>query len=115
MNLIIDDHEIDNEIDNELDVSVRRSTQTLRIGLFGLGVVGSGVWRMLLAKRGEFYDKFGIDVEIARICVRDIAKERDTDLPKDIVTTDASTLLNDETIDVIIELIGGRYEALEVI
>jgi len=54
-------------------------------------------------------------VEIAGICVRDVLKERDPDLPCDIVTSDADILLNDDSIDVIIELIGGRYEALDVI
>ena len=61
----------DNEVDKELEILIKKSTQTLRIGLFGLGVVGSGVWRMLEAKRDEFYDRFGIDVEIAGICVCD--------------------------------------------
>ncbi len=106
---------IDNEVENGLDILVKKSTQTFRIGLFGLGVVGSGVWRMLEAKRDEFYDRFGIDVEIAGICVRDALKERDHDLPRDIVTSNFNQLLNDDSIDVIIELIGGRYEALDVI
>jgi homoserine dehydrogenase len=105
----------DNEVVNELEILIKKSTQTLRIGLFGLGVVGSGVWRMLRTKREEFYDRFGIDVEIAGICVRDPVKGRDADLPRDIVTSNASELLGDDSIDVIIELIGGRYEALDVI
>src|SRR5438552_11036726 len=96
----------DNDVDKELEVFVKKSTRTLRIGLFGLGVVGSGVWRMLQSKREEFYDRFGIDVEIAGICVRDEFKERDTDLPRDIITSEASELLHDDSIDVIIELIG---------
>jgi len=106
---------VDNQIDNELEVLVKRSTRTLRIGLFGLGVVGSGVWRMLEAKRDEFYERFGIGVEIAGICVRDRYKEREADLPRDIIKENADELLADESIDVIIELIGGRYEALDVI
>jgi homoserine dehydrogenase len=106
---------IANDIDNELEVLLKRSTHTLRIGLFGLGVVGSGVWRMLESKRDEFYDRFGIDVEIAGICVRDKYKEREPDLPIDIIKRDADELLHDDSIDVIIELIGGRYEALDVI
>ena len=101
--------------DKEKDILIKKSTQTLRIGLFGLGVVGSGVWRMLKAKRDEFYDRFGIDVEIEGICVRDPLKERDPDLPRDIVRADPNELLYDDSIDVIIELIGGRYEALDVI
>src|SRR5439155_5668461 len=82
---------------------------------FGLGVVGSGVWRMLQSKREEFYDRFGIDVEIAGICVKDRFKERDADLPQDIITSDQREILENDSIDVVVELIGGRYEALDVI
>jgi homoserine dehydrogenase len=70
---------------------------------------------MLKTKRGEFYDRFGIDAEVAGICVRDTLKERDSDLPRNIFRADPNELLCDDSIDVIIELIGGRYEALDVI
>jgi homoserine dehydrogenase len=105
----------DTETENDLDILIKKSKQTIRIGLFGLGVVGSGVWRMLESKRDEFYRRFGIDVEISGICVRDHFKDRDADLPKNLIIHDANELLRDESIDVIIELIGGRYEALDVI
>jgi len=107
--------ELETEVDNEIDFLVKKSARRLRIGLFGLGVVGSGVWRMLRSKRDEFYDRFGIDIEIAGICVRDLYKERDADLPSNLISPDANELLNDDSIEVIIELIGGRYEALDVI
>ncbi|MEP7235904.1 MAG: homoserine dehydrogenase, partial [Ignavibacteriota bacterium] len=106
---------LDTETDNESEILTKRSTHTLRIGLFGLGVVGSGVWRLLEAKRSEFAAKFGIRVEIVGVCVRDPGKEREADLPLHIITDDPETLLEDDSIDVIIELIGGRYEALDVI
>ena len=106
---------IKTDISGKPSVPIRRSTQLLRIGLFGLGVVGSGVWRMLQAKSAEFYDRFGIEVEIVGICVRDRSKRRDTDLPKTLVHDNPNDLLYDDTIDVIVELIGGRYEALDVI
>jgi homoserine dehydrogenase len=101
--------------DTAEDIIARKKLDTLRIGMFGLGVVGSGVWRMLRNKRQEFADRFGIDVRIERVCVRDIAKERESDLPLDRITTDFSAILDDDSINVVIELMGGRYEAQAVI
>ncbi len=87
----------------------------LRIGMFGLGVVGSGVWRVLREKRNEFAYRFGIDVTIERVCVRDGSKDREVDLPIDLITLNPADILEDESIDVVIELMGGRYEAQTVI
>ena len=92
-----------------------KRTSTLRIGMFGLGVVGSGVWRMLREKRAEFATRFGIDVSIERVCVRNGDKVREEDLPLDRITTDFSAILEDDSIDVVIELMGGRFEAQAVI
>src|SRR4051812_49012025 len=87
----------------------------LRIGLFGLGVVGTGVWRILESKRSEFRQRFDIDVEVAGVCVKHLDKVRDADLPKERITDNLASLLSDDTIDVVIELIGGQYDALTVI
>ncbi|MBS1902916.1 MAG: homoserine dehydrogenase [Bacteroidetes bacterium] len=96
-------------------ISIPKRLETLRIGMFGLGVVGSGVWRVLNEKRREFASRFGIDVSIERVCVRDGAKDRDADLPLDRITLDPQDILTDESIEVVIELMGGRYEAQTVI
>src|SRR5205085_1895579 len=82
---------------------------------FGLGVVGSGVWRVIREKRREFAERFGIDVSVEAVCIRDGAKDRESDLPLDRLTTDPSAILDNDSIDVVIELIGGRYEAQAVI
>lgn len=96
-------------------ISTPKRLETLRVGMFGLGVVGSGVWRVLNEKRREFASRFGIDVSIERVCVRDGAKDRDADLPLDRITLDPQDILTDESIEVVIELMGGRYEAQAVI
>ena len=105
--------------DQALDIAeetfVPKHLDTLRIGMFGLGVVGSGVWRVLREKRTEFAKRFGIDVTIERVCVRDGAKDREADLPTDLITLNPSDILEDDSIDVVIELMGGRYQAQAVI
>jgi homoserine dehydrogenase len=89
--------------------------RTLRVALFGFGVVGSGVWNIIESKRTEFRKRFGIDVEIAGICVRDLQKERGAVAPKHLLTTDLTSLLADDSVDLVFELVGGRYEALDII
>ncbi len=93
--------------------------RTIRIALFGFGVVGTGVWNILQSKRQELRSRFGIDLEIAGICVRDLSKERqvliETERLPGLITSDPYALLGDDSIEVVLELIGGRYEALDVI
>jgi homoserine dehydrogenase len=89
--------------------------KTLNVGLFGCGVVGTGVWQILEAKRSELIRRFGTNVVIRGICVKDASKQRDASIPSELITQDAEQILSDDSIDLMIELIGGRYEALEVI
>jgi homoserine dehydrogenase len=98
--------------------SLNRTTagiKTLRVALFGFGVVGSGVWSIIRSKRTEFRQRFGVNVEIAGVCVRDITKDRGAHFDPSLLTADHSLLLSDERIDVVFELVGGRYEALDII
>jgi homoserine dehydrogenase len=93
----------------------RGKSKTLRLGLFGFGVVGTGVWKILDDKREEFRRRFGVTLEVAGICVREKEKVREIAVHPELVTDRAEELLADESIDVVLELIGGRYEAQTVI
>ena len=79
-----------------------------KAGLFGLGVVGSGVYTAL--KQNE---KYGISIE--KIAVKNINKRRDFDLPNGILTTESDEILNDEVLDFIIELINDPEEAFGIV
>ena len=79
----------------------------MKIAVFGGGVVGGGVVQML-----QRYS----EIEIANIVVRDIHMKRDFDVPSEcIVTSDIYAVLNDDTIDVVVEVMGGTDVAWEVI
>ncbi|HZK75527.1 MAG TPA: homoserine dehydrogenase [Candidatus Kapabacteria bacterium] len=92
-----------------------RGVRRLRVALFGFGVVGTGVWNVLREQRAAFRKQFNAEIEIAGICVRDMEKPRLASAPSELITTRAEKLLEDDSIDVVIELIGGRYEAASVI
>jgi homoserine dehydrogenase len=78
----------------------------LRIGLIGFGTVGTGVYKTL--------QKFP-DVEIVKIAVKNINKPRSVETPKGILTDNPFDIVNDSSIDVLVELIGGIEPAWEYI
>lgn len=89
--------------------------RTLRIGLFGCGVVGTGLVNIVQAKQREFRERYNTDISIEKICVRDIDKERDVKLDRELFTTDRNELIYDDSLDVIIEVIGGYDDAKDII
>ena len=95
--------------------STKKGLRRLRVGLFGFGVVGTGVVKILQEKRAEFQKLLQTDITIEQICVRDEAKAREAMYPSDRITTDAQAILEDESIDCIIEVIGGEFEARDII
>lgn len=91
--------------------------RTLRVALLGAGAVGSQVADLLLKHRAELADRAGATLELAGIAVRNIDGKRDTDLPRELFTTDAETLIVGS--DIVIELMGGiepaRTQVLQAI
>jgi homoserine dehydrogenase len=77
----------------------------LRVALLGAGAVGSQVAALLLRHGDELADRAGASLELAGIAVRNLDAPRDTDLPKELFTTDAESLILGS--DIVIELIGG--------
>lgn len=77
----------------------------LRVALLGAGAVGSQVADLLLRHGDELADRAGATLELAGIAVRNLDAPRETDLPKELFTTDAESLILGS--DIVIELIGG--------
>ncbi len=79
----------------------------IKIGLIGLGTVGSGVYKTL-----QSFD----NVEIAKIAVRDKNKKRNIEnLDESIITQNAYDVVNDPEIQIVAELIGGIEPAFDLI
>ena len=86
--------------------------KTIGIGLVGCGVVGGGVVRHLTANRALVAERAGVDLEIVRAAVRDTSKARG--LPAGCVTDDWREVVNDPSVAVVVELMGGTTEARKV-
>lgn len=89
--------------------------QTLHIGLAGLGNVGAGVVKNIDKNRDLLVERTGVDLQIERIAVRDPNRKRDVEVPAEKLTTDWQHLIEDESIQVVVELIGGTDEALQLV
>ncbi len=87
--------------------------RNLRIALLGAGNVGSQVARLLLENGRELADRAGAGLELVGIAVRDPDAERPVDLPRELLTTDAQSLVVGA--DIVIELIGGLEPARTLI
>ena len=81
------------------------------IGLMGLGVVGSGVAKVLQEKAAYITQEIGCPIELRRVLVRDMGKARDVYLPEACFTTDPEDILSDPEISIVIELMGGEDPA----
>lgn len=85
----------------------------VKVGLLGLGVVGGGVARILTEKADVYTRVLGCPLEVARVLVRDPSKKRSFDVDPALLTTDASAILSDPTVDIVIEMLGGEEPAYE--
>lgn len=78
----------------------------LSIGLFGFGVVGEGLYKVLQQTPS-------LNAHIKKVCIKNPGKSRSA--PAELFTTDRNTLLNDESINVIVEVIDDADAAFEIV
>lgn len=77
-----------------------------RIGVAGLGTVGSSVVRILQSEISLFADRAGIDFEVVSVSARNQNQDRNCDLKGITWHTDAMNMLDDD-LDILVEVIGG--------
>ncbi len=95
-----------------LPVRIYRTVK-VRVGIVGCGVVGTGTARLLLENRRVLRKKTGIDFELVRVADLNWEKEREFHVPEEIRTTDYREVLEES--DVVVELVGGKGFAKELI
>lgn len=84
---------------------------TIKIGLLGFGTVGKGVYHMLTENKTKIARKKQVNFEISKILVGNRTKYQaaiDKGLP---ITTDFSEILNDESIQIVVEVMGSAETA----
>jgi homoserine dehydrogenase len=89
--------------------------KTVKIGLVGFGTVGTGVVKILQENGQEIAERTGVRLELACVVDKDTTTRRAVSLPEGVLTDDLGRLLNDKSIDVAIELVGGTTFAKELV
>jgi homoserine dehydrogenase len=86
----------------------------VKIGLVGFGTVGAGVAKIILENADEIAAKTGLRLQLACVVDTDLKRPRPVKLPDGILTNDLNKLINDKSIQIGIELVGGTGIAKDI-
>ena len=84
-----------------------------KIGIVGFGTVGKGIYKIL--KNTQNNHPILKEIEIVNIVVKDLNKKREFNLEKNLLIDDPDLLINNPSIDVIVEVMGGTDLAKDII
>jgi len=82
-------------------------TKQVDIALLGCGKLGQGVYKLWKNSREKILDQSGIKLNIKHILVKHIQYKRDNSIDKEKITNNVDTILNDGTVKIVIDTIGG--------
>ena len=87
----------------------------INIGLFGYGVVGTGVGRLFQTNRSVIEQRANARIRLKSVVIKNLNKKREYLDTSTIITTDPAAILDDPEIDIVAEMIGGIEPAKEYI
>ena len=79
----------------------------VEVGVLGCGNVGSALVQLLVRDADDIARRTGVRLHVARVAVRNTARDRSVELPEGCLTHDAESVVSDPAIDVVVEVIGG--------
>jgi homoserine dehydrogenase len=85
----------------------------IKLGILGLGTVGTGTVQLLLDRTGRH--PLLSEIEVYRVGVRSLDKPRSVTLPDEVITTDLEAIVTDPQVDIVVELMGGLEPARSLI
>ncbi len=85
--------------------------QSIGVGLAGLGTVGAGVFKHLTRNRALLRERLGVELVVRKIAVRDVARDRGFAVPAELFTTRWQEVLDDPSVQIAVELMGGLSES----
>ena len=91
------------------------SPSVVRIGVLGCGNVGAAFVQLVERQADMIEARTGVRLQVARVAVRNISRDREVVVPEGVLTRDAASVVADPTVDVVVEVIGGIEPARELI
>ncbi len=89
--------------------------RVIRIGMLGCGTVGGGVVTILDREADDIAQRTGARLVVTRVGVRDTTRDRGLPLDPAVFTDDLGALVDDDEVDVVVEVMGGREPAGKLI
>jgi len=83
------------------------NTAPVRVGVIGFSNVGAALVQLLTERADDIAERTGVRLELVRVAVLDVTKERPVELADGILTDDTVALVKDPDVDVIVELMGS--------
>ena len=91
------------------------NTPVVRVGLLGCGHVGGALLQLLTVHADDIERRTGLRLEVTKVAVRSVAKERSVVVPEGLLTNDAAAVATSPDVDVVVEVIGGIEPARELL
>ncbi len=89
--------------------------RTIRVGLVGCGVVGTGILRLLEDNAETIEGRLGAKLEVVIIAARSAERERDPIVPTERLVFDAFAVAEHADVEIVLEVMGGVEQAGEVV
>ena len=83
--------------------------------MLGCGNVGAAFVQLVAQQADSIEARTGTRLEVTRVAVRNMSRERDVDLPTGVLVRDAHAVVDDPEVDLVVEVIGGIEPARELI
>lgn len=93
----------------------RVNGSTIRIGMLGCGTVGSALAELVAAEGDDIEARTGLRLQITRVGVRDVTRDRGPAVPSSMLTADVESIVNDPDVDLVVEVMGTVHPAEELV
>ena len=91
------------------------ASSVVRIGVLGCGNVGAAFVQLVHDQAAAIESRTGIRLQVAQVAVRNVSSARNIKLTDGVLTHDALAVVNDPTVDLVVEVMGGIEPARELI
>ncbi|RCX19400.1 homoserine dehydrogenase [Anaerobacterium chartisolvens] len=89
--------------------------EEIKIGLLGLGNVGTGVYKILLENGREIFHREGLELKVEKILVKNVGRKRAVNIEQGILTDSIDDITDNPEISIVAEFMGGVDPAREYI